>query len=93
MLSLKIEYSEKEHKFVMFNTGTAKLSLFGTKSFYRGKLSHVKLYFPTKNIEGTLQSMKKKGVKFTSEIQRRHWGKIATFVDPENNEHYLYEER
>jgi len=91
-LGFKIFAIEKEHQFVMFDTGTAKLSLFGATRFSRGKHSHVKLYFPTSNIKKTYGELKRKGVKFTSRIEKRHWGKVISFVDPEHNEHYLYQE-
>ncbi len=92
-LGFKIFAMEKEHKFVMFDTGSAKLSLFGATCFSRGKHSHIKLYFPTSSIEKTYRELKRKGVRFTSRIEKRHWGKVVSFVDPEHNEHYLYQEK
>jgi len=76
----------------LFDTGDTKLALFGAEKFYKGKFSHIKLYFPTTDIKKSVQKMKNKNIKFTSKIQKRHLGKVATFIDPEGNEHYLYQE-
>lgn len=92
LLGLKIEHADKQHKFIMFNTGTTKLAIYGASKFYRDKFSHIKLYFPTKDIEKTVKELKNKNVKFISKIEKRHWGRVISFTDPENNEHYLYEE-
>lgn len=91
-LGLKIEAIEKDHKFVMFDTGTTKLALFGVNKLQPSKLSNIMLYFPVKDIESTVRKMKNKNIRFTSEIKKKHWGKVISFEDSEDNEHYLYEE-
>jgi metallothiol transferase len=47
--------------------------------------------FETKSIESLVAFMKGKGVKFAEEIQSYSYGKLATFLDPDENLLGLYE--
>ena len=89
-LGLKVFAIEPDDKFAMFDTGEAKLSLWETKN--PEKSNKTKIYFPVTDIHKTVKRLTKKDVKFTSKIEKRHWGYRISFVDSEQNEHFLYQE-
>lgn len=48
------------------------------------------IIFATKDIEGTVAELKRRGVKFVEEISKRPWGQYkAVFADPFGNEFNL----
>lgn len=93
ILGLKILAKENEDKFALLvGENGAAVGLFGKENLSDLK-GNITPYWHVDNIENTFQSLSAKGVRFVANIEKRHWGKQARFVDPEDNNHFIYQEK
>ena len=45
--------------------------------------------FACDDVEATYRQLRQRGVEFTAEPQKQHWGTFATFKDPDGNQFVL----
>ena len=87
--TLGLEVLEQDADWSMVTAGDQRIGLNADES-PKGSAGAVVAFGVDGDLEHAVEELKAKGVEFPAEISEHHWGRIATFRDPDDNDLQLY---
>jgi catechol 2,3-dioxygenase-like lactoylglutathione lyase family enzyme len=91
-IGLRLNFFDKKHDWVNFDTGRAAFSLTTAWNREAKKMigRRTGISFFVDDMEKTVKALKKKRVRFTLEPHKRNWGgELAAFKDIDGNSYFL----